>query len=47
MVLEAGERIVAVAKLAEKDEEHGDTESDSEAEEEDFAGGTEEAEEEF
>jgi DNA gyrase subunit A len=47
MVLEAGERIVAVAKLAEKDEEHGDTESDSEAEEEDFAGGAEEAEEEF
>jgi DNA gyrase subunit A len=43
MVLEAGERIVAVAKLAEKDEEHGD----SEAEEEDFEGGTEEAEEEF
>jgi DNA gyrase subunit A len=43
MVLEAGERIVAVAKLAEKDEEHGDTE----AEEEDFAGGTEEEEEEF
>ncbi|HXV21238.1 MAG TPA: DNA gyrase subunit A [Desulfuromonadales bacterium] len=43
MVLEPGERIVAVAKLAEKDEEHGD----SEAEEEDFAGGTEEAEEEF
>jgi DNA gyrase subunit A len=47
MVLEAGERIVAVAKLAEKDEEHGDTDSDSEAEEEDFAGGAEEAEEEF
>jgi DNA gyrase subunit A len=43
MVLEPGERIVAVAKLAEKDEEHGD----SEAEEEDFEGGTEEAEEEF
>jgi len=43
MVLEPGERIVAVAKLAEKDEEHGD----SEAEEEDFAGGTEETEEEF
>jgi DNA gyrase subunit A len=43
MVLEPGERIVAVAKLAEKDEEHGDTE----AEEEDFAGGTEEEEEEF
>jgi DNA gyrase subunit A len=43
MVLEPGERIVAVAKLAEKDEEHGD----SEAEEEDYEGGTEEAEEEF
>ena len=43
MVLEPGERIVAVAKLAEKDEEHGDTE----AEEEDFAGGAEETEEEF
>jgi DNA gyrase subunit A len=37
MVLESGERIVAVAKLAEKDEEHGDPE----AEEEDFEGGDE------
>jgi len=43
MVLEPGERIVAVAKLAEKDEENGD----SEAEEEDFEGGTEETEEEL
>jgi DNA gyrase subunit A len=36
MVLEPGERIVAVAKLAEKEEGNGD----SEAEEEDSAGGT-------
>ena len=43
MVLEPGERIVAVAKLAEKDEENGDPE----AAEEDFAGGAEEAEEEL
>ncbi len=43
MVLEAGERIVAVAKLAEKDEEHGDPEAAEEA----FAGGAEEAEEEL
>ncbi|AMV70406.1 DNA gyrase subunit A [Desulfuromonas carbonis] len=43
MVLESGERIVAVAKLAEKDEENGDPE----AAEEDFAGGAEEAEEEL
>ncbi|MEJ2202233.1 MAG: DNA gyrase C-terminal beta-propeller domain-containing protein [Desulfuromonadaceae bacterium] len=41
MVLEGGERIVAVAKLAEKDEEHGD----SEAEEETFEGGDESPEE--
>ncbi len=41
MVRETGERIVAVAKLAEKDDENGD----SEAEEEAFAGGTEEEEE--
>jgi DNA gyrase subunit A len=41
MVLEPGERIVAVAKLAEKDEGNGD----SEAEEEDSAGGTAEEEE--
>jgi DNA gyrase subunit A len=43
MVLEPGERIVAVAKLAEKDDENGD----SEAEEEAFAGGAEEEEEEL
>ena len=43
MVLESGERIVAVARLAEKDEENGD----SEAEEEAFEGGTETPEEEF
>ena len=43
MVLESGERIVAVARLAEKDEENGD----SEAEEEAFEGGTEAPEEEF
>jgi DNA gyrase subunit A len=43
MVLEPTERIVAVARLAEKDEDHGDRE----AEEADFAGGDEEAEEEF
>ncbi|BCR02936.1 DNA gyrase subunit A [Desulfuromonas versatilis] len=42
MVLEPGERIVAVAKLAEKDEENGD----SEAEEEAFEGGVEGAPEE-
>ncbi|MFA5515485.1 MAG: DNA gyrase subunit A [Desulfuromonadales bacterium] len=41
MVLETGERIVAVAKLAEKDEENGDTEAEEEA----LAGGTEEEEE--
>jgi DNA gyrase subunit A len=41
MVLEPGERIVAVAKLAEKDEGNGD----SETEEEDSAGGTAEEEE--
>jgi DNA gyrase subunit A len=44
MVLEAGERIVAVAKLAEKDEESG---GDSETEEEAFEGGAEETEEEL
>ncbi|WP_305045489.1 DNA gyrase subunit A [Geoalkalibacter sp.] len=38
MVLEPGERIVAVAKLAEKDEDHG---LDSEVEEADFEGGAE------
>ncbi len=38
MVLEPGERIVAVAKLAEKEEENGD---DPEIEEADFAGGVE------
>ncbi len=43
MVQEAGERIVAVAKLAEKDEEHGDPEAAEEA----FAGGAEETEEEL
>lgn len=43
MVLESGERIVAVARLAEKDEENGD----SEAEEEAFEGGTEAPEEEL
>ncbi len=43
MVLEPGERIVAVAKLAEKDEGNGD----SEAEEEDSAGGAAEEEEEI
>jgi DNA gyrase subunit A len=41
MVLEPEERIVAVAKLAEKDEDDGDTE----AEEESFEGGVEETEE--
>ncbi len=41
MVLESGERIVAVAKLAEKDEEHGDTEAEEEA----FEGGDETPEE--
>jgi DNA gyrase subunit A len=41
MVLEPGERIVAVAKLAEKDEGNGD----SETEEEDSAGGAAEEEE--
>ncbi len=45
MVLETGERIVAVAKLAEKDEEHGD--SDTEAEEEALEGGAAEEEEEL
>jgi DNA gyrase subunit A len=40
MVLEPGERIVAVAKLAEKDEGNGD----SETEEEDSAGGAAEEE---
>lgn len=43
MVLEPTERIVAVARLAEKDEDNGDTE----AEEADFAGGDEETEEEL
>ncbi|MDY0270246.1 DNA gyrase subunit A [Trichloromonas sp.] len=43
MVLEGGERIVAVARLAEKDEEDGD----SEAEEEAFTGGTDPPEEEL
>ncbi|MGD9640253.1 DNA gyrase subunit A [Trichloromonas acetexigens] len=43
MVLESGERIVAVARLAEKDEENGD----SEAEEEAFEGGAEAPEEEI
>jgi DNA gyrase subunit A len=43
MVLEPGERIVAVAKLAEKDEEDGDPEIAEEA----LEGGAEEAEEEF
>ena len=43
MVLESGERIVAVARLAEKDEENGD----SEAEEEAFEGGEEAPEEEI
>ncbi len=43
MVLESGERIVAVAKLAEKDEDNGDTEAEEEA----FTGGTAEEEEEF
>jgi DNA gyrase subunit A len=42
MVLESEERIVAVAKLAEKDEANGDTE----AAEEDIAGGEEASEEE-
>jgi len=41
MVLESGERIVAVAKLAEKDEDNGDTE----AEKETFAGGDQTPEE--
>ena len=41
MVLESGERIVAVATLAEKDEEHGDTEAEEEA----FEGGDEAPEE--
>jgi DNA gyrase subunit A len=41
MVLETGERIVAVAKLAEKDEENGY----SEVEEEALEGGAEEEEE--
>lgn len=40
MVLETGERIVAVARLAEKDEENGDTEAEEEAPE----GGAEEEE---
>jgi DNA gyrase subunit A len=43
MVLEPTERIVAVARLAEKDEDHGDRE----AEEADIEGGTEAEEEEF
>ncbi|BCA78218.1 DNA gyrase subunit A [Desulfuromonas sp. AOP6] len=43
MVLEPEERIVAVAKLAEKDEENGDTEAEEEA----FEGGDQEAEEEI
>ncbi len=43
MVLESGERIVAVARLAEKDEENGD----SEAEEEAADGGVEDTEEEI
>ena len=43
MVLEPEERIVAVAKLAEKDEENGDTEAEEEA----FEGGDQEAEEEL
>jgi len=43
MVLEAGERIVAVAKLAEKDDEDGDTEAAEEA----FEGGAEAEEEEL
>ena len=43
MVLETGERIVAVAKLAEKDEEHGDPEAAEEA----FEGGAEAQEEEL
>ena len=38
MVMEQDERIVAVAKLAEKDDEHGDTETEEEFDE----GGTEE-----
>jgi DNA gyrase subunit A len=42
MVLEPGERIVAVARLAEKDEEDGITEVEEEA----FEGGAEEPEEE-
>ena len=41
MVLESGERIVAVAKLAEKDEDNGDTEAEKEA----FAGGDQTPEE--
>jgi DNA gyrase subunit A len=41
MVLEPGERIVAVARLAEKDDDNGD----SEAEEDAFEGGSEEEEE--
>jgi DNA gyrase subunit A len=43
MVLESGERIVAVARLAEKDEENGDPEAEEEA----FEGGTEAPEEEL
>jgi DNA gyrase subunit A len=43
MVLEPGERIVAVAKLAEKDDDNGDTEAEEEA----FTGGAEEEEEEI
>jgi DNA gyrase subunit A len=43
MVLEPGERIVAVARLAEKDEENGDPETEEEA----IAGGAEETEEEL
>ena len=43
MVLEAGERIVAVAKLAEKDDDDGDTEAAEEA----FEGGAEAEEEEL
>ena len=43
MVLEPEERIVAVAKLAEKDEENGDTEAEEAA----FEGGDQEAEEEL
>ena len=43
MVMESGEHIVAVAKLAEKDEDNGDTETEEEA----LEGGAEAEEEEF